>query len=635
VQQQPLQAQQQASQNQPQQNQQLPAQSQVESNQRNDMQPKLFNAYVYDFLKRSGARETARVYLKEADIQGFIKNDNTNLINGGGNSGSDNDADLPNVEVPIKAPEGFLYEWWTVFWDIYSAKLNRPGSENARRYIEQQQQRNRIPRRVHEPLGQLPMLGGYSHMVGQNAPHPQVAHHQQGQLVRQPMQNGTLQLNVDANPNGDGIMMSPQQRVNPANLMKINNVSNPLLRGGRMPPGTIVNTINGRTMLLQQQPGQHAISQNVAAAQAAQVQNSQQQVQASANSVMMRDTQQPTVVGNVQHLAQQGQQQVSSSLKRNNVNVEGATQFTTTQQRQQPNQQQLAVGQNMTQNNLVLTTQLTPNDMQDTNLINQITNLNAPHDANAKIQTNVLGGQIINMNMVRPPGVNINYGSMVGSVPYATANVLLQNRPMRPAAIDKVMPNLLLNEQTEIEKFKQRGINLQNIQNIQNIHPIHLASLHNQLQRNQVAQQNQLHANQVAQAQAQQVAANNQHAAQQKARNDNNKGAKNNAKTTPTQQQAQPPNIGTQMSNAQVLQNQQNANTSGIMGSTDNTLNVELDEVVSFANNLDLQIDDLGVNFDSSAFGTGNPDCDLDQYINCDMFNDLGTGGPSSSSNGS
>jgi hypothetical protein len=42
----------------------------------------LFNSYVYDFLKRSGATETARTYLREGDIK--LKNDGANSINGNG-----------------------------------------------------------------------------------------------------------------------------------------------------------------------------------------------------------------------------------------------------------------------------------------------------------------------------------------------------------------------------------------------------------------------------------------------------------------------------------------------------------------------------------------------------------------------
>ena len=39
-------------------------------------------------------------------------------------------------QVPIDAREGFLYEWWTVFWDIFSARANKAGSPEALAYVD-------------------------------------------------------------------------------------------------------------------------------------------------------------------------------------------------------------------------------------------------------------------------------------------------------------------------------------------------------------------------------------------------------------------------------------------------------------------------------------------------------------------
>ena len=36
----------------------------------------------------------------------------------------------------IDAPGGFLFEWWTVFWDIFIARTNEKHSEVAASYIE-------------------------------------------------------------------------------------------------------------------------------------------------------------------------------------------------------------------------------------------------------------------------------------------------------------------------------------------------------------------------------------------------------------------------------------------------------------------------------------------------------------------
>ena len=36
----------------------------------------------------------------------------------------------------IDAPGGFLFEWWSVFWDIFIARTNEKHSETAASYIE-------------------------------------------------------------------------------------------------------------------------------------------------------------------------------------------------------------------------------------------------------------------------------------------------------------------------------------------------------------------------------------------------------------------------------------------------------------------------------------------------------------------
>lgn len=36
----------------------------------------------------------------------------------------------------IDAPGGFLFEWWSVFWDIFIARTNEKHSEVAASYIE-------------------------------------------------------------------------------------------------------------------------------------------------------------------------------------------------------------------------------------------------------------------------------------------------------------------------------------------------------------------------------------------------------------------------------------------------------------------------------------------------------------------
>lgn len=46
------------------------------------------------------------------------------------------EANVSQDHVLINAPEGFLFEWWAVFWDIYNARNNKPSSSDARTYVE-------------------------------------------------------------------------------------------------------------------------------------------------------------------------------------------------------------------------------------------------------------------------------------------------------------------------------------------------------------------------------------------------------------------------------------------------------------------------------------------------------------------
>lgn len=39
-------------------------------------------------------------------------------------------------DAAIDAPGGFLFEWWSVFWDIFIARTNEKHSEAAAAYIE-------------------------------------------------------------------------------------------------------------------------------------------------------------------------------------------------------------------------------------------------------------------------------------------------------------------------------------------------------------------------------------------------------------------------------------------------------------------------------------------------------------------
>ena len=67
--------------------------------------------YMYDYLLKRGWHGAARAFAHDAKL-------------------------APDFYVPIDAPEGFLFEWWTVFWDIFDANHSKNGSKQATIYLD-------------------------------------------------------------------------------------------------------------------------------------------------------------------------------------------------------------------------------------------------------------------------------------------------------------------------------------------------------------------------------------------------------------------------------------------------------------------------------------------------------------------
>lgn len=74
---------------------------------------KMLDVYIYDYLMKKELHATAKSFMTEGKV-------------------------APDP-VAIDAPGGFLFEWWSVFWDIFIARTNDKHSESAAVYIEAQQ----------------------------------------------------------------------------------------------------------------------------------------------------------------------------------------------------------------------------------------------------------------------------------------------------------------------------------------------------------------------------------------------------------------------------------------------------------------------------------------------------------------
>ncbi|KAF7317793.1 hypothetical protein MKEN_00867200 [Mycena kentingensis (nom. inval.)] len=99
---------------------------------------KMFNIYIYDYCFKRGFRKTARELLLEADIP----QDST---------------------PPINARQGLLFEWWSVFWVLFTAKANGNGTEEAMLYTQHQANQAAMRSRPPQQMpggGMIPQPGG-------------------------------------------------------------------------------------------------------------------------------------------------------------------------------------------------------------------------------------------------------------------------------------------------------------------------------------------------------------------------------------------------------------------------------------------------------------------------------------------
>ncbi|KAK6238895.1 hypothetical protein QUC31_004364 [Theobroma cacao] len=74
---------------------------------------KMLDVYIHDYLLKRKLHASAKAFMTEGKVA--------------------------TDPVAIDAPGGFLFEWWSVFWDIFIARTNEKHSEAAAAYIEAQQ----------------------------------------------------------------------------------------------------------------------------------------------------------------------------------------------------------------------------------------------------------------------------------------------------------------------------------------------------------------------------------------------------------------------------------------------------------------------------------------------------------------
>ncbi|OVA01601.1 WD40 repeat [Macleaya cordata] len=109
---------------------------------------KMLDVYIYDYLLKRNLHASAKAFMTEGKVA----------------------AD----PVAIDAPGGFLFEWWSVFWDIFIARTNEKHSEVAAAYIETQQIKAREhQQQLHMQQLQL-MQQRHAHLQRRDGNHPSI-----------------------------------------------------------------------------------------------------------------------------------------------------------------------------------------------------------------------------------------------------------------------------------------------------------------------------------------------------------------------------------------------------------------------------------------------------------------------------
>ncbi|KAJ1651909.1 hypothetical protein IWQ61_007633 [Dispira simplex] len=83
----------------------------------------LLNTFIHDYFKKKNYGQAAAALRAEAKLNN-------------------------DVEAPISVPDSFLYEWWFVFWELFTSNSNANANPLARSFLELQKQHNQANQQV-------------------------------------------------------------------------------------------------------------------------------------------------------------------------------------------------------------------------------------------------------------------------------------------------------------------------------------------------------------------------------------------------------------------------------------------------------------------------------------------------------
>lgn len=109
------------------------------------------NTYIYEYFICNEMYDCARALINSEQPVNLLKGSpnqqrdaNGNPVDGGGSDDMDDSKegidmkrpdDLPAPNLPRESSEScFLFEWWSLFWDMFNAQRGKSESQNAQRY---------------------------------------------------------------------------------------------------------------------------------------------------------------------------------------------------------------------------------------------------------------------------------------------------------------------------------------------------------------------------------------------------------------------------------------------------------------------------------------------------------------------
>ncbi|XP_074582236.1 transcriptional corepressor LEUNIG_HOMOLOG-like [Curcuma longa] len=107
---------------------------------------KMLDVYIHDYLLKRDLQVTAKAFKDEGKVA--------------------------TDPVAIDAPGGFLFEWWSVFWDIFIARTNEKHSQVAAAYIETQRAKAKEVHQRQLHMQQLQLIQQQAQLQHRGVSHP-------------------------------------------------------------------------------------------------------------------------------------------------------------------------------------------------------------------------------------------------------------------------------------------------------------------------------------------------------------------------------------------------------------------------------------------------------------------------------